>query len=282
VDEWEYKLDDGTGKNVGVAGREDGVGMELVVAVVLTLVAESRDCGRRMPVVIVLLKREPLSFCTGCGTADVEAPRRNAVGAVGLEARLRSFSTSFTFTGDGESSIISTQPEVSAPGVFFGLVSMSALLLTRLDLIVRSSVLLPRSELERIAVAGVLVNGNEDVSEVEPRVDAASAFAFGRPDKLPIRNRGTRVWIFCSKILTRARISLTICTPLLFWAAPGMPLAELVVDIDGFRERAGRTTGVRGGMRDVVDNEGNVVERGIGDDLELDGIDDLLGWKPAR
>ena len=50
------------GRKVGVVGREDGVGMELevlVVAVVLTLLrpsvdTESRDCGRRMPVGIML------------------------------------------------------------------------------------------------------------------------------------------------------------------------------------------------------------------------------------
>lgn len=48
----------GTGRNVGVVGRETGVGIELtvlVVAFVLTLLlpSESRDCGRRMPVVVV-------------------------------------------------------------------------------------------------------------------------------------------------------------------------------------------------------------------------------------
>lgn len=41
----------GTGNNVGVAGREVGVGIELLVVV---LPAESLDCGRRMPVCIVL------------------------------------------------------------------------------------------------------------------------------------------------------------------------------------------------------------------------------------
>lgn len=37
----------GRGKEVGVAGRDDGVGMELTVAVVLILAPERRDCGRR-------------------------------------------------------------------------------------------------------------------------------------------------------------------------------------------------------------------------------------------
>jgi hypothetical protein len=43
IEECAYKPDDGTGRKDGVAGREDGVGMELVVAVVLRLAAESRD-----------------------------------------------------------------------------------------------------------------------------------------------------------------------------------------------------------------------------------------------
>jgi len=120
VEECAYNPDVGRGKKVGVAGRDDGVGIELVVAVVLRLAAESRDCGRRIPLFIVLLKREaPLSFCNVGEVADVEAPRRNAVGAEGLETRLRSLSVSLT--GDGESSIINTQPDVSAPGVLFWL-----------------------------------------------------------------------------------------------------------------------------------------------------------------
>lgn len=174
VEEWAYKLADGIGKKVGETGREDGVGIELVVAVVLALIAESRDCGRRMATFMVLLNREePLSFCSIGGAADVEAARRKAVGAEGLEARLRSFSASFT--GDGESSIMSTQPDVSAPGVFFGLTSISARFLARLDLRERSSPPLDRNELERITVAGVLVIG----SASERKVDAARVLVFG-------------------------------------------------------------------------------------------------------
>lgn len=106
----------------------------------------------------MLLNREaPISVCIVGGTADVEAPRRNAVGAVGLEARLRSLSASLT--GEGESSMMSTHPDVSAPGVLFGLVSMSALLLVTPGLTVRSSVRLARNELERIVVAGLVVRG---------------------------------------------------------------------------------------------------------------------------
>ena len=57
-----YKLAEGTGRNVGVDGRDEGVGMELavlVVAFVLMLLrpsveVDSLDCGRRMPVAITL------------------------------------------------------------------------------------------------------------------------------------------------------------------------------------------------------------------------------------
>lgn len=49
-----YSPAEGIGKNVGVAGREEGVGMELVVAVVLRLAPDIRDDGRRKPPFIVL------------------------------------------------------------------------------------------------------------------------------------------------------------------------------------------------------------------------------------
>jgi hypothetical protein len=124
-------------------------------------------------------------------------------------------------------------------------------------------------------VAGVDIMGELRPSMFESKVDA-----LGRPERLPIRNRGTRVWIFCSRILTRARISVTICTPLLFEA--GIPVVELVVDADGFRGRTGRGTGVRGGIRDEVDSEGSVLEHAIEDVLDAAGMAGLLGWKPAR
>lgn len=47
----DVEADVGIGRNVGVAGREVGVGIELVVVV---LPADSLDWGRRMPVCIVL------------------------------------------------------------------------------------------------------------------------------------------------------------------------------------------------------------------------------------
>jgi hypothetical protein len=156
VEEYAYSPADGTGRNVGVAGREVGVGIELVVAVVLRLAPERRDCGRRIPAFVLLNKELPLSLCDVGDTADVEAPRRKAVGAEGLEVRLRSLSASFT--GDGESSIMSTHPDVSAAGVLAAFVSMSALLLTRLGFTLRSSPGFVRSEFDLAMLAvGVFI-----------------------------------------------------------------------------------------------------------------------------
>lgn len=192
VDGCAYSPADGRGKNVGVEGREVGVGIELVVAVVLTLAAESRDCGRRIPVFIVLLYSDaPLSCCTGGDGAAVDAPRRNEAGAGGLEVRLRSFSTSLI--GDGESSIMRTQPDVSAAGVRLALVSSSTLRLPGAAFIVRSSTVLPRIELERIVLAAVEATGEYGPAGFTDKVNVALALAFARLVMLPIRNRGTRV-----------------------------------------------------------------------------------------
>lgn len=54
VEECAYSPALGSGMNVGVAGRETGVGIELTVAVVLMLLrpsveVDSRDCGLRDP-----------------------------------------------------------------------------------------------------------------------------------------------------------------------------------------------------------------------------------------
>lgn len=50
VDECAYKPLEGIGRNVGVAGREDGVDSELLVA----LLVDKRDCGLRRPAFTVL------------------------------------------------------------------------------------------------------------------------------------------------------------------------------------------------------------------------------------
>jgi hypothetical protein len=106
----------------------------------------------------------------------------------------------------------------------------------------------------------------------------AAAFGLGRPVILPMRNRGTRVWIFCSKFFTRARISDTICTPLLLDVVPVL----VVDDMDGLRKTLGRgTAGDRGGIRDgVFDSVGIVLDRASAF-TDAGGVD-RLGSKPAR
>ena len=94
-----------------------------------------------------------------------------------------------------------------------------------------------------------------------------------RPEMLPIRSLGTREWIFCSSALTRVRISLTICTPLLLDTDGTAALKLLtrgtavVVCI-----RGGRVIGSRDGEGDIV--VGMVTERGIAPGVP--------GLKPAR
>lgn len=283
-----YRPGEGIGKNVGVEGRDDGVGMELVVDVVLALAADNRDCGRRIPVFIVLLYSDvPLSACTGGDEAAVDAPRRKEVGAGGLDVLLRSFPTSLT--GEGESSIMSTQPDVSATGVLFALVSSSTLRRPGGSLMVRSSrAPLLRREVDRIIFMAVEVVGEYMLAVLAGCADnacTAVAFAFDLPFMLPIRIRGTRVCIFCSKIFTRARISVTICTPLLLEAVADV-VEELMVEEEMFRVTMGailgRGAGVRGGIRDG-ERVGNVVERAIPDGLdELLGLTDADAFKPAR
>jgi hypothetical protein len=175
---WAYKLLEGTGRYVGVAGRETGVGIELVV-VVLRLPADSLDCGRRMPVFIVLWLRL-LGFPgpkAGAGI-DVETPERYAVGAEGLES-LR-LSLSLSFGGEGESSIIRTHPEDSPPALFFFLLGSASLL--RLESLLR---LLEYIEL--------LIDDEDEDADAFVIVNGAGELAFGRVVILPMRNRGTRV-----------------------------------------------------------------------------------------
>ena len=121
--------------------------------------------------------------------------------------------------------------------------------------------------------------GVEDVVEVEAVVETADVLVPCRPALLPNRNRGTRVCIFCSRFLTRARISETIWTPLLLDAIIGMAVTfvdalELAVTM------VGRETGakVRGELRDAA-RVGRVLERVID---EGDGVIGLLTWKPTR
>lgn len=95
----------------------------LVVAFVLMLLrpsvdTESRDCGRRIPVGMAVCDKTlgDLLLPDGGESIETEDIGRNAVGAEGgLDVRRRSLFLSLT--GDGESSMISTHPDDSPPGV---------------------------------------------------------------------------------------------------------------------------------------------------------------------
>ncbi len=197
---------------MGVVGRDMGVGIELlvlVVAIVLMLLlpsvdTESLDSGLRLvgtPLCERALgARLPLD---GEGEAAAgDATRRNAEGAVGLEVRRRSLSLSFT--GDGESSMMSTHPDESLAGV--RLFSLSESMLCR-----RSRVLplfLSGDCLGRREEEGPGVRG-EEMPE-GPALGVDREFPLTLLVTLGMRSRGTRVPIFCSKTLTRALISETI------------------------------------------------------------------------
>ena len=85
---------------------------------------------------------------------------------------------------------------------------------------------------------------------------------------LPNRNRGTRVWIFCSKFLTFARISDTICTPrFLEVVVATLPAVVEAVDELAVCCEVERLTVVLDRIRECVVNEGRVVDllRDVGD-----------------
>ena len=133
------------------------------------LVAESRDCGRRRPVLWARVL--PLLILSVGDAADVDAIGRNAVGAEGLETLRRSLSLSLF--GGGESSMMSTHPDVSAD--FFSALSVPRILET------------PRSSVPFVFKADLLELVEEEAAA------AMVVIVFGRPVRLPIRSRGTRV-----------------------------------------------------------------------------------------
>lgn len=175
----EYRLGEGRGRKVGVEGRDAEVGIELTV-LVLVLPSDKRDCGLRIPVVFVLwLIALGLREVGPDGDGDngwLGWCSRKADGAVGLDT-LRS-SLSLAFKGEGESSMMSTHPDVSCAGVLGSSLTASVRFFDRS---VR-----PRSS-------------TEDLVEVEePAVEEAYEFVvvartFDLFDTLPMRSRGTRV-----------------------------------------------------------------------------------------
>lgn len=99
---------------MGVAGRDVGVGMVLMDAVVLTLLLSVPTDSREPDRTFVLLAKAEADVAV-----VVAFDFRKAEGPVGLMLGLDDLlgcSLSLFFTGDGESSIISTQPEDSPAG----------------------------------------------------------------------------------------------------------------------------------------------------------------------
>jgi hypothetical protein len=142
--------------------------MELDVAVVLRLAADRRDCGRRIPVFTVLWARKLTLLPPNVGdAAEVEAIGRKAVGAIGLEAFRLSISSSFS--GE-ESSIMSTQPDVSMGCDFFFSVSISRLCLDRISLLGRS--------LATLSLVDALLEDREAVPDEGDIADVVRLFAF--------------------------------------------------------------------------------------------------------
>ena len=144
------------------------------------------------------------------------------------------------------------------------------------------------STLDRFGLTVLFLSGDADLLNDDLELDAVGdvvpegpGFGEAMPPfcapfaTLPIRMRGTLVWIFCSNTLTRARISETICTPLLRVAATVL----VVLVLDTLRVKTGAGMGVRPAIRVV----GAVLERVSGEGMpEGDAARAERGWKPAR
>lgn len=166
---------------MGVVGREDGVGIELTVAVVLMLAPDRRDCGRR-----VVLWTSGLGFAK-VGEEALGRLVRYALGPEGLDTLRRSFSG--FLIGEGVSSMINTHPDAFGSGVLASSfwASISALYRFGVGLLG----LISRAVGRKTAVLGPEDAGA--VGEADITVDRAKAFVPCRPALLPIRRRGTRV-----------------------------------------------------------------------------------------
>jgi hypothetical protein len=103
-----------------------------------------------------------------------------------------------------------------------------------------------------------LLPAEERFDDFEFDVDAIVTGGLGRLI-LPIRRRGTRVWIFCSRFLTFARISDTIWTPrFLEEVVTTLLVVGVVEEPEAFEVE--RLAMVLGSMREDVCKEGNVVD----------------------
>ena len=256
-DEEEYRLLDGSGKNVGVWGRELDDVAELPPP-------ESLDCGRRNPVLTASELMGPVLNDGDGARFPVVAVGRKAVGAGGLEIRrfsLKRFA-SLSFCGEGESSMMRTHPDESPTLllVFFWL----SLLSSR-----ESTLFLWDSQL----VFAVDEFDAAEEAELIPVGVVTPETGVGLPVILGILRRGTRVCIFCSKLRTLARISDTIWTPLFLAIDP----VDEVLMVDGLR-----TTGRMSPRGLGADGLGRVFDRITLEEFlkAVIGLD--LSWKPVR
>ena len=215
------RLTDGTGKKVGVWGRD-------TEEVESPFPPETLAFGSLDPVLIPKGFDPELSIpvlMEGDGARMVEALGRNKVVDELDNLRLPFAFFSLSFCGEGESSIIKTQPAASSLPLDFLSGSLSLL---RRD----STLFLWDSQLV-LAVETLEVTEDEELIGVAvPMLE----MTLWRPVRLAIRRRGTRVWIFCSRLRTLARISDTICTPLFLVRDP----EDDVVKIVAVREAGGR------------------------------------------
>lgn len=214
------KLPDGTGKKVGVWGRD-------TEEVEKPFPTEVLAFGSLDPVLIPKGVDPELSIPVlrdGDGARMVEALRNKVIDELD-NLRLSFPFFSLSFCGEGESSIINTQPAASSLPLDFLSGSLSLL---RRD----STLFLWDSQL-------VFAVETLDVTEDEELIGVAVPMlevTLWRPVRLAIRRRGTRVWIFCSRLRTLARISDTICTPLFLAREP----EDDVVKVVAVREAGGR------------------------------------------
>lgn len=104
--------------------------------------------------------------------------------------------------------------------------------------------MLPKlSQLDLLAANLLVADLFELTEPLVPEYVEVAGFPFARlavPVRLPIRSLGTRVWIRCSRFLTRARMSETICTPLFLEVVPLVLLdVDDVLVMEGFRPLTG-------------------------------------------
>jgi hypothetical protein len=228
------RLPDGTGRKVGVWGRDREEGDT-------PFPPESLDLGRRNPVLIAKefdpeLRNPVLS--DGDGARMVEVLRNKGVvdGFDNLRVAFALFSLSLC--GEGGSSMIKTQPAVSS--LFASFLSEPLSLLRR-----DSPLFLWDSQLVLAVEAFEVTDDEELMGVIVPLVEMILC----RPVRLAIRIRGTRVWIFCSRLRTLARISDTIWTPLFLAKDPEdevLRIEEVRVAGGRIRLRADAGEGIKG------------------------------------